>query len=229
MKRILILSVIVLFAAGLTNAQECTFYYPQTKDTKLEYKSYDQKNKLTGINRQKIKDVTKTSNGVSALVEAEYYDKDEKETYKTEFTVKCENGIFYIDMKKFMSPESMAAYKDMEMSIESDDLEMPTSLKAGDMLKDGSITIVITNNGMKFMTMTTTVTNRKVEAIETITTEAGTFECYKLTSDVASKTGFINVKAKSVEWYSKNVGMVKTESLDSKGKSMGSTVLTSIK
>lgn len=229
MKKIFSLAVIVIIAVNYSVAQECIFYYPKTKDATLEYKSYDQKDKLTGISRQKIKDVTVSGDNVSAVIEAKYFDKDEKETYKNEFNVKCENGVFYIDMKNFMNPETMAAYKDMEMAIESSDLQMPSSLKAGDALGDGSITITISNQGMKMMTMATTITNRKVEAKENITTGAGTYECYKITSDILTKAGFMNVKGKSVEWYSKNVGVVKTESYSSNGKLVGYTLLTSLK
>ncbi|NJK86425.1 MAG: hypothetical protein HC906_11110 [Bacteroidales bacterium] len=174
----------------------CILFSKRQKTSQLEYKSYDQKKQLTGIIRQKIKDITTNGDNVSATVQAEYFDKDEKETYKSEFGVKCENGTFYIDMKNFINGQSMEAYKDMEVAVESNELQMPSSLKAGDQLNDGTITMTVSNQGTKFMTMATTISNRKVEAKETITTEAGTFECYKISSDIASKMGFMNIKAK---------------------------------
>jgi len=76
--------------------------------------------------------------------------------------------------------------------------------------------------------MTVNVSNRKVEAVESLTTPAGTFECYKISYDVATKM-MINVKTKGVEWFSKGVGMVKSETYDSAGKLLGSNVLASVK
>jgi hypothetical protein len=81
---------------------------------------------------------------------------------------------------------------------------------------------------MAIMNMTINVSNRKVEAVENLTTPAGTFECYKISFDVATKM-MINVKSKGVEWFAKGIGMVKNETYDSNGKLLGSNVLTSIK
>ena len=78
------------------------------------------------------------------------------------------------------------------------------------------------------MNMNISISNRKVEAAENLTTPAGTFECYKISCDVAIKM-MINVKTKSIEWYAKGVGMVKSESYNTDGKLMGSNVLTSFK
>jgi len=72
------------------------------------------------------------------------------------------------------------------------------------------------------------ITNRKVEAIEDITTPAGTFTCYKISSDVETKM-MMKISIKSVEWYAKNVGTVRTESYNNNGKLTGYTLLTDFK
>jgi len=80
---------------------------------------------------------------------------------------------------------------------------------------------------MTMMNMTISITNRKVEAVENVTTPAGTFECYKISYDIATKM-MINVKMKGTEWYAKNVGLVKSESYNNDGKLMGSNLLTGL-
>lgn len=223
----------ILFTLALTNLliicalpQDCTFYYPEKKGAVLEYKSYDHKDNLTGTTRSQVKDFVKNGNNLSAVIETEAFDKKGKPLGTNEFTVKCENGIFYIDMKNFMNPQTMEAYKDMEVSVKSDNLLMPSNMKVGDKLNDGSLVITVSNAGMKIMTMTTTITNRKVDAKEKITTPAGTFECYKISYDMTTKM-MMTIKLNAVEWYAKDVGMVKSESYKD-GKLSGSTVLTSI-
>jgi hypothetical protein len=114
------------------------------------------------------------------------------------------------------------------MKLEGGSLELPSSMKAGDLLKNGDMKISFSNNGMNVMSITIVVTNRKVEAIETVTTPAGTYECYKITYDLATKM-MINVKTKAAEWYAKGVGLVKSETYSLDGKLMGSSVLNSIK
>ncbi len=76
------------------------------------------------------------------------------------------------------------------------------------------------------MNMNVIIENRKVEAKETITTPAGTFECYKISSEISSKVAFVNQKFKSVDWFAKGVGMVRTETYDKKGKLESYALLT---
>jgi len=58
-----------------------------------------------------------------------------------------------------------------------------------------------------------------------VTTPAGTFDCIKMTQDTDVKAIF-KMKAKTTTWYTKGVGMVKTENYDKNGKVESSTVLT---
>jgi hypothetical protein len=95
-------------------------------------------------------------------------------------------------------------------------------------LNDGEVSMAISNQmGMKIMTMSTRLTNRTVEGFEDITTPAGTFKCAKITSDIEAKV-MMKMKLKMVEWISENVGTVRSESRDEKGKLNSYTVLTSI-
>ena len=72
------------------------------------------------------------------------------------------------------------------------------------------------------------ITNRKIEGKETITTPAGSYDCFKMTYDIESKT-VMTVKMKGIDWFAENVGTVRSESLDKNGKLQGYTVLESIK
>ena len=161
-------------------------------------------------------------------VTSEQFDNKGKSLGSVQLSAKCENGVYYMDMKNYMNQQSMESYKDMEMTLEGGNLEIPANLKAGDMLKNGDMKMSFSSGGMTVMNMTIAISNRKVEAVENLTTPAGTFECYKITYDIATKM-MINVKGKGAEWYCKDVGMVKSESYSADGKLMGSTVLASVK
>jgi hypothetical protein len=227
MKKITITFILIGSLVFSAFSQECSFYYPKTKGATLEYKSFDKKNSLTSITRHQVKDITQSGNAVSATIEVKAFDKKEKFLGVNEFTVKCEDGTYYIDMKNYMNSEALAAYEDMDIKIESDNLEMPSSIKVGDRLNDGSLMITVSSSGMKLMTMTTDISNRKVEAEEKVTTDAGTFDCYKISYDLTTKM-MMTMNLSAIEWYAKDVGMVKSESY-SKGNLSGTTVLTAIK
>jgi hypothetical protein len=226
MKKLLLLFTISLLMGSL-KAQDCIFYYPKTKGAVLEYKSFDKKDKLTSRSTQKVKDITETGNTIKATIEFQSFDAKGKDLGINEYDVKCENGVYSVDMRSFLDAQTMAAYKDMKVDITSNSLEMPTQMKVGDQLKEGKLVVSISSEGMPIMTMTTSITDRKVEAKESVTTEAGTFDCFKITYTITTKM-MIGMRFEVAEWYADGVGSVKTESY-SKGNKMSSTILTSIK
>jgi hypothetical protein len=226
MKKI-ILTGAILLSSVLLFAQDCMFYYPKTQGAKLEFKSFDKKDKLTGSSIHFVKEITENGNMVSALIETQSFDKKGEDLGKNEFNVKCENGAYSVDMKSFVNAQTMETYEEMEVSVKSNNLEIPASLNIGDDLGDGKLEISVYSEGLKIMGMTTDITQRKVEAKEEITTEAGTFDCYKITYTITVKTLF-SVRMEAAEWIADGVGTVKSETY-SNGKSMGYTLLTGIK
>lgn len=227
MKKTIVFAGIILLSSVLLFAQDCTFYYPKTQGAQLEFKSFDKKGKLTGSSIQTIKEFKETGNSTLALIETQSFDKKGEDLGKTEFSVQCENGEYSVDMKSFMNSQTMEAYEEMDVKVESNNLKIPANLNVGDDLGDGKLEISVYSEGMKIMGMTTDITKRKVEAKEEITTEAGTFDCYKITYTLTVKTMF-SVRMEAAEWIAEDVGTVKSETY-SNGKSMGYTLLTGIK
>lgn len=225
MKNVITLTLVTLFfLTGKLSAQDCTYYFPQKLGTEIEMKSYNDKDKVTSTSKSKILEVA----GGSIKVANEILDDKGKSIAKSEYTVSCKNGEFVMDMSSYLKGVNMDAYKDMEVKVETEDMHMPASLKAGDVLDDGEMTVKVTNQGFPIVTMKVKVYNRKVEKMESITTPAGTFECAKITYDIDSKVVFA-MSLKGVEWISKNVGVVRSESYNSKGKLQGYTLLTGLK
>jgi hypothetical protein len=82
--------------------------------------------------------------------------------------------------------------------------------------------------GPMAITTEITVTNRVVEKIESITTEAGTFECYKITQTVITK-GPVKYESNSSQWMAKGTGLIKSESYGTDGNVISSMVLSQVK
>ncbi|MBN1144449.1 MAG: hypothetical protein JXA72_08495 [Bacteroidales bacterium] len=228
MRKAILSSILGCFLFAGVFAQDCPMYYPDMVNAQLEYKQYDKKGNLSGSSVQKIVDIKKSAGSTEMVISAESFDAKGKSLGSADLKARCEGGVYYIDMKSLMSPQTLESYKDMEMKMEGGNLELPASMKAGDVLKSGDMKISFIANGMTILNMTVNVSNRKVEAVESITTPAGTFDCYKISYDVATKM-MVNVKTKGVEWFSDGIGMVKSETYDSAGKLLGSNVLTSVK
>ena len=117
----------------------------------------------------------------------------------------------------------------MEMKFTSKDIVFPAKLSVGQTLPDASLHGEGSNGPM--MTTDMTITNRKVMSKETITVPAGTFDTYKVTSDMNVATRAIvkiNFDFNTVSYRSDKVLWdVKTETYR-KGKLMAITELSKI-
>lgn len=228
MKKGIIIIMLGLLALSLAGESNCEVYIPIEVGTKITYQNFNHKDKLEGTQKMEIKNVEKGENKLSITAHMELLDDKGEMTYDDDFKYYCENGIFHIDMENMLPAETMEAYKDMEVSVEQSELTIPASIEPGMTLDDAKLTMKVSTNGIAIMSMDVNITDRKIEAKETITTEAGSFECYKLTYNTSSKMGFVNVSTSSIEWFSPNVGMVRSETYDKKGKLESYSVLTSL-
>jgi hypothetical protein len=223
MKRILLLSVFSLLVFVYTGlAQDCTYFYPMEEGTLIELRHYDKKAKISGTTRQEIIDKQISGGTVAITIKSTFFDEKGEELMTSDLTMECKDGVFTFDMDNYMNDQMLAGIGDMEFTIEGDNLEFPANMSPGDQLKDGTIKLIVPD--MSMMNMTTKVYNRKVEAIEKVSTEAGSFECYKISYDLFMD-GMIDINSKGVEWIARDVGAVRTETYNKSGKLTGYTEL----
>lgn len=227
MKQILLLILVGMMLNTPGNSQ-CNSYYVLDQGSEWEYQTHNAKGKLMSKNVQKVTSFSNTSAGYEATVTSMMFDEKGKELTKGDLAFSCENGTMYIDMRNFISDEQLKAFSNYEMKFESENLEIPSSLNAGQSLGDGMLTV--TASGTPFpMKMTVNITDRKVEGKESVTTPAGTFECFKISSNMTMENQMgvkMTTQLSSVEWISPKVGTVRSESYNKNGKLTGYTVLS---
>lgn len=229
-KAIIFCSIAMISMSFIVSLSDCDTPIFFKEGVKTTMTSYNDDGKAIGTTKTIYKKVDKSGSAISVNATQENYDKKGKLSVSTDFTIKCLNGTLLFDMKLMLPQQQAESFKDFEMVVEGADKEIPSDLSAGSTLKDADIKFSFkTKDGtlMPMMNMSVKITNRKVEGKESITTAAGTFECYKITEDVEMKTIF-KIKAKVASWFSKEVGTVKTESYKENGKLTGKTELTEI-
>ncbi|RME05463.1 MAG: hypothetical protein D6816_08830, partial [Bacteroidetes bacterium] len=166
-------------AAGQSGCESA--YMPFKQDVFYELTNYDKKGKVTGINRHTISEVVPTANGYKAAVSVDVLDDKEKELTKTSFEFECDGDVLRLDMSAMMDPSVNESLQGMEVELSGDALQIPSKLSPGMELPDAELEIKAMSGGVKIMTIRQSVTDRKVEGTETVTTPAGTFECIKIT------------------------------------------------
>ncbi|MEN8788242.1 MAG: hypothetical protein ABF293_10535 [Flavobacteriaceae bacterium] len=221
MKSLLQLFLAVLLCTQLTFSQNnCSKYYPFEQGTSFQITSYDKNDKPSAV----INYVIKESNGDTALLAYEMHDEKGELILTSEYGISCENDGIAIDFNSLAAPGLMEQYKDMEIDVSGTNLYLPNNLSVGQTLPDADLLMNVSMNPIN-MKMTVRIFDRKVEGQEIVTTPAGTFDCVILSQSTESKMG-VKVTGSSREWYAPEVGMVKQESYNKKGKKIGSSKLT---
>lgn len=219
---------LALMMSSLVTAQDCTMYFPDRIGTVREMKFYDQRDRLTTITKQEIIDKIESGNNTSVKVRSTSYDKDENEVHTGELEIICEDGVFRFDLRDFLDPNTLAAYEEMGIEITADNLIYPAAMSENDILPDGELTMVVRSGNTTIVTIGITISNRTLEGIEDVTTDAGTFTCYKISYDISTKAGFITTSGSAIEWIAPEVGLVRNETFNRRGRLNGYSVLTSL-
>lgn len=220
-------ALVFLLNADLAFTQDCGGYFNFKKGMKVEMTSYDKKDKPTLSTKFEVIDYKPIDGGVSLAFAHEAYDAKGKLVSKSESVGKCIGGDYYTDIRNINS-DVMPKSPDMKLTVTGDQMIYPRDMKVGDELKNASINVKTGfEGGMTIMNMNANITNRKVEAYETVETPAGKFDCAKITYTMNMK--FMgNRTLKCIEYLAKGVGMVKTEQFDEKGNRQTYMVVTKI-
>ncbi|MEL7003874.1 MAG: hypothetical protein AAFN93_14225 [Bacteroidota bacterium] len=191
-----------------------------------EMTSYNAKGKTQGSSKYQVKSLDQSGDDYTALIQIQILDQKDKEVMDNELKFKCEDGVLHYDMSQLMPAKSMQAYKDMDLQMTGDNLEYPSNLSVGDKLKDATMNIAIIGEGLPFdMNFKIETKDRKVMSKETITTPAGTFDCFKISMTTVSKT-VGSVESKSIEYIAPGKGIVRTETYNRGGKMTSYSELT---
>lgn len=218
-----------LFLISVYTLAQCNDFYVIKEGSSWTYENFNGKGKSVGKNDQKVTAFNGSANGYTAIIHTVMYNDKGKKITEADLDVRCEGGTFIMDMRKFIPHEQQKAFDSYELKFETENLELPSRLSPGQALKNGSVTMTAIGSPMP-MKISVNITDRKVEGKETITTPAGTFECWKISSKSSTQMQMginMNLNFSSVEWISEKTGMVKSESYDKNGNLSSYTVLVS--
>jgi len=230
MKNTLALLIAFLLLSPLAlRAQEC-MGVTLKKGSGYEMLSYDAKGRESGRLIYKVKNVSKEGADTVLEMEFESFDKKDESQSKNTFKMRCNGNEMRVDAASMMPQGQGSQFESFDMTFTSKDIIYPASLSVGQKLPDGSFRGEGATGPMT-VTMDADFTNRKVEGKEQITVPAGTFDVFKISSDmnISMKTVMkMSFDFSSISYRSPKVLWdIKTETYR-KGKLSGSTVLSKI-
>ncbi len=226
MKKAARATALILLIANLAYGQ-CEKLFDFKEGTSWKWANYDKKGKLLSKTFQRVEKFTQTGNGFAATVSVVQTDKEGAQGPKITMDMTCKEGVLYYDMKKFVPDEYL---KDDEggttIAIEGKNLELPINMQPGDVLPDASVTMRLGSADSPMgLKMTVDIFNRKVEGQENLHTPAGQFDCLIIRQTIKTKA-VVTFQMTSKEWFQPDVGMVKSETYNKKGKLTGYAILT---
>ena len=204
------------------------------KGALIEGTSYDAAGKQTSTQTTTVTDV-KEEGGMlvassSALMSGTTGNRTMNLIYK------CDGKNLYMDMNSML--QNFGGLKNIKGEIKP--IQFPINISVGQTLPDASYTISMDRGEVK-MDITSTYKNRTVSALEKITTTAGSWDCYKVNTDIASAVQGLDPKTKKIMdevnakmkmsmimWYTPEFGIVRTEMYQS-GKLNSRSDITAVK
>ncbi|AXT57456.1 hypothetical protein D1815_17515 [Aquimarina sp. AD1] len=222
----LLLIFAILITTNSISQNDCSQFYPSKVGTKITMHHFNKKNKLTSETNYEVLEVNSSGSDSKIKMNMSMNDsKKQKIITETQFIAICDGGTTRLDPESIISPGLFNQYKDMEYSIKGTGIDIPNSISIGQELPDGHVTMSV-DAGVMSIDMTVDLKKRKVASKETISTSAGSFDCYVITyvnetnMSIGMKQTFY-VK----QWISKGVGLVQQETTKSNGKLLSKSVL----
>lgn len=229
---------IIAISQSFMTSGDCSGYFFGKLGAKFEIKNFDAKNKLLTWYDESIDSVVSLGNAVRIVTNCKVYVTRGKCLSDNNYATKCENGIFYFNMSTYQMAYQNPMQSTMKVKsiCEGGDIEFPSTITPGQTLKDSKmvITTIVTGSPNPMINgnskCTDEIYNRKAISDTTITTSAGTFNCIKISMDSKTDGGVLGGTTimHFVECYAKNVGMVRTDTYNAKGKLIAYSLLSSI-
>lgn len=199
----------------------------------FEMSQFSAKDKPMGKINYQVKDVHKE--GSSTIMDITAQVQDEKGNQRPPYTIHytCTGDELVADMSGMMQAMQASTLKDMEMKLKTNKLIYPGKLSVGQKLSDGQMEVDMVSNGSTMMNMNMVMANRQVESKDPITTPAGTFDTYKISSDVNFENRVMGMPIRStmhvVSYRADNqLFDIKSETYNKSGKLLGYSLLTKV-
>jgi hypothetical protein len=207
--------IIILGAIMVSGVFAQNIFFPTKEGLTLLYANLNDKGKADSYTRQIIRKVEGSGSNFTIDYDAQVLDKNRQPIsdmpVDVPYTVKISNGVLELDMKSFA-----AAGTENFIEITGDKLRIPSTLSTGDKLDDVHFILTV-NMGFKIKTEIS-LTEQQCLAIEDIEVTAGRFRCHQITQTNTAKVMGKTVVTKTISWYAPNIGTVKTEVYNDKGK-----------
>lgn len=201
-------------------------------------KNYDKNGIETSSQLTRVLEVNEADGFTVAKVEGINREARTNQETKVFYSYRCNGKAVFLDIASMYRTEA----KNADDTFQSGEFEFPLEVKVGETLPEISSSMESEYGGKK-MSMTFHITERKVEALEEVSTGAGTWQCYRISNELQVEMDIPGMDPKmkemmvqmqsqnkmtAITWFAPELGVVKSESYKN-GELESSNQLVSIK
>lgn len=232
MKKASILVSIITFALFISSfqgdsKQSCTSYFPLMVGNKTELSISKGNGDYKGKIIYEIAGFELLGKRNKSKVSTIYFDHKNKPFYIGEVSAICYKNNTDLDIIALLPFDIIKNHSNSRLTSTSDKINLPIEATALDKLRDGNVDIEVYAGKKKINDINLNIYNRQVDAIDNIITPIGEFKCIK--TSYSLKTNMAKTKEnKVIEWYSREIGLVKFERYDKHEHLIESGILTKV-
>ena len=225
MFRILTIVLLLILSINDIISQDAGAYYYTGPPATVVFIRKDNDGDIVWRQHTQYDSITTTNSTSTIHYNSTFYKKNMKVMYpKMPLKALIKDGKTYINISASVASIIRSATKDMfEISYEGNDLIIPHAIKPGDTIDDSKSQIT-----MAGMTLNVDMTNIVAVKYETITTNAGEFDCIVIKMNKSEKGLTRNRVNYSYTWYARGIGMVRHDTYSPKDKLMSIEIIESI-
>jgi hypothetical protein len=220
-------------APGLAAAVNSKQPFGLTDNMELVYRLLDANGKTTGELRQRVVQLKQQEREEkkkqlvpenTALLKSGLYDKQKTLEHLQDLTFRARRDTCFTDGMAYVNFDALRSFRDRKTAYEAVPLAWPNQPTAGSELPPGGVTVKVSSSMVDIASVSTTLRNRRVlDGPKPVTTPAGTFSCYQVEAEREEATVprpdmALRTMLRQVDFYAPNVGIVRTELYDKKGK-----------
>ena len=221
-----ILLAALLTGTDLKSQSSCSQFFPFEHFESMTYAHYDRRDRLESKHQWEVKELKRDGDRIEAEVALTIREADGEVLMTNSFTAYCEEDTYYIGLEGLHMNEFSEAFgENMQMEITGTDLTIPGNISVGDQLPDAKMKARITSPIP--MTINMEITERTVDEKTEVSTPAGSFDAYKI-SQKNMVRAVIRSRSQSVEYYSPKYGMIRSETMNRRGRLQGYSQLEEV-
>ncbi|WP_210464624.1 TapB family protein [Rufibacter roseolus] len=221
-----VLGLVWLGASGMVPgaalAQNCLQPLGLAKNTEFVFQVTDKGRNKGTLNNKVVQQVTDKDGAYVTTFKSARRNKSNRPETAEEYHIRCVNDTVYLDAMLLLREQVMKAFEGKDFDFTPVDIAYPQQMKIGQKLPDGKLGVKVRSSSVNITQISMVATDRKVEAIEKVTTPAGTFDCYKITYNYEVNLDAMGLPLRDVfkveEYFSLEHGLIKCQYYNKRGK-----------